>query len=99
MSDSIPDVADLPFLSPFVLPVVEVARRREGIVDIYTPLGADHLPRPAIVFIHGGPLPPELQPKPRDWPVFTGYGSFAASRGVVGVTLDHRLHSPADYST
>jgi dienelactone hydrolase len=99
MSDWIPNVADLPFLQPFVLPVAEVARRREGIVDVYPPLGADHLPGPAIVFIHGGPLPPELQPKPRDWPVFTGYGSFAASRGVVGVTVDHRLHSPADYST
>jgi acetyl esterase/lipase len=82
-----------------VLPSAEAGRRREGIIDVYTPLGPDHLPRPAVVFVHGGPLPHELQPRPRDWPVFTGYGSFAASRGMVGVTVDHRLHSPADYST
>jgi acetyl esterase/lipase len=92
-------VAHPPFLQPFVLPIAEVGRRREGIIDVYTPLGGDRFPRPAVVFIHGGPLPPEVQPRPRDWPVFTGYGSFAASRGVVGVTVDHRLHSPADYST
>jgi acetyl esterase/lipase len=92
-------VAVLPFLQPFVLPIAEARRRREGIIDVYTPLKRERLPRPAIVFVHGGPLPPELQPTPRDWPVFTGYGSFAASRGMVGVTVDHRLHSPADYST
>jgi dienelactone hydrolase len=92
-------VADLPFLQPFVLPIAEVGRRREGIIDVYTPLGSERLARPAVVFVHGGPLPPELQPRPRDWPVFIGYGSFAASRAVVGVTVDHRLHSPADYST
>jgi acetyl esterase/lipase len=88
-----------PFLQPFVLPIAEAERRREGIIDVYTPVGDDDVPRPAIVFIHGGPLPPELEPKPRDWPVFTGYGAFAASRGVVGVTVEHRLPSPADYST
>jgi acetyl esterase/lipase len=88
-----------PFLQPFVLSVAEAARRREGIIDVYTPPELDRVPRPAIVFVHGGPLPPEVQPRPRDWPVFTGYGSFAASRGVAGVTVEHRLHSLADYST
>jgi acetyl esterase/lipase len=94
-----PDVAQSPFLQPFVLAIPEARRRREGIIDVYMPLGRERLPRPAIVFVHGGPLPPDLQPKPRDWPVFTGYGSFAASRGMVGVTVDHRLHSLADHST
>jgi acetyl esterase/lipase len=92
-------VDDPPFLQPFVVPVAEAGRRREGIIDVYTPVGGDRLPRPAIVFIHGGPLPPDLKPSPRDWPVFIGYGSFAASRGMVGVTVDHRLHSLAHYST
>jgi acetyl esterase/lipase len=91
-------VADLPFLQPFVLPVAEAGRRREGIIDVYTPTAGDRLPRPAVVFIHGGPLPPEVQPRPRDWPVFTGYGSFAAGSGIVGVTVEHRLHAPADYA-
>jgi len=87
-----------PFLKPFVLPVAEAERRREGIIDVYTALGLDPVPRPAIVFVHGGPLPPEVQPRPRDWPVFTGYGSLAASRGMVGITVEHRLHAPADYA-
>lgn len=91
-------MADLPFLQPFVLSVAEAARRREGIIDVYTPPAGDRLPRPAVVFIHGGPLPPEVQPRPRDWPVFTGYGSLAASSGIVGVTVEHRLHSLADYA-
>ena len=47
--------------------------------------------------MHGGPLPPTLQPTPRDWPVFVGYASLAGSRGLVGVTVDHRLHDPSDY--
>ena len=92
-------MADLPFLQPFVLPIAEARRRREGIIDVYTPAERERLGRPAIVFVHGGPLPPELQPGPRDWPVFIGYGSLAASRGMVGVTVEHRLHSPVDYST
>jgi acetyl esterase/lipase len=92
-------VAGPPFLQPFVLRVAEVERRREGIIDVYAPPGRDRLARPAVVFVHGGPLPADLRPAPRDWPVFSGYGSLAASNGMVGVTIDHRLHSPADYST
>lgn len=91
-------MADLPFLQPFVLPVAEAERRREGIIDVYAPPAGERLPRPAVVFVHGGPLPPEVQPRPRDWPVFTGYGSFAASSGIVGVTVEHRLQSLADYA-
>ena len=53
-------------------------------------------PCPAIVFVHGGPVPAGRQPTPRDW-AFTGYGRYAASQGAVGVTVDHRLHSLADY--
>ncbi|WP_017236560.1 alpha/beta fold hydrolase [Streptomyces sp. SS] len=58
--------------------------------------GADH-PRPAVVFVHGGPVSPDQRPTPRDTPFFLGYGRYAASQGVIGVTLDHRLHGVADY--
>lgn len=93
-------MAHPPFLQPFVLPVADARRRREGVLDVSSPVGSsDGKPRPAIVFVPGGPLPPDLRPIPRDWPVYLGYGSLAASRGVVGVTVDHRLHSPADYAT
>ncbi|MFE0647159.1 alpha/beta hydrolase [Streptomyces sp. NPDC059534] len=59
--------------------------------------GAAHRPRPAVVFVHGGPVAPDQRPTPRDTPFYLGYGRYAASRDVVGVTLDHRLHSLADY--
>ena len=38
-----------------------------------------------------------MRPAPRDCPISIGYGSLAASHGVVGVTLDHRMFSTADY--
>ena len=81
------------YLQPFVLPVAEAQRHRDGRLDVYWPAESDGEKRPAIVFVHGGPIPADLQPSPRDWPVYVGYGSLAASRGVVGVTVDHRLHS------
>lgn len=87
---------DLPaHLRPFVLPTPEAARERRGRTDLYLP-DADG-PRPAVVFVHGGPVPAERLPTPRDWPVYSGYGALAAARGLVGVTVDHRLHGLADY--
>lgn len=82
-------------LSPFVLPSEPRSVERHGAVDLYLPDAEG--PRPAIVFVHGGPTPAAQRPTPRGWPLYQGYGSAAASRGVVGAVLDHRLHSPADY--
>ena len=83
------------YLNPFVLPIEAVAPERHGRVDLYLPEATQ--PSPAIVFVHGGPIPADLRPTPRDWPVYRGYGSLAAIRGVVGVTVDHRLYDAADY--
>ncbi|MEU3877853.1 MULTISPECIES: alpha/beta fold hydrolase [Streptomyces] len=83
-------------LRPFLLDVPEVPRERHGTVDLYLPPGTDG-PLPAIVFVHGGPVPAGAQPTPRDWPTFVGYGRYAAEQGVVGATLDHRLHDVGDY--
>lgn len=66
-----------------------------GGVDLYRPAG--RRPAPAIIFVHGGPLSVRLRPTPRDWPVYQGYASFAANRGAVGVTVDHRLHDQGAY--
>ncbi|MER5181463.1 alpha/beta fold hydrolase [Streptomyces sp. NPDC002896] len=93
------------YLRPFVLDVPERPRERVGRIDLYVPdeppEGAEDAeaegPRPAVVFVHGGPVPADLQPTPRDWPAFIGYGRYAASLGVFGVTLDHRLHDFDDY--
>ncbi|MFH8568394.1 alpha/beta fold hydrolase [Streptomyces sp. NPDC017993] len=82
-------------LRPFLMDVPERPRERVGRVDLYLP-DADR-PRPAVVFVHGGPVPAGVRPTPRDWPAFTAYGRYLAHQGVVGVTLDHRLHDLADY--
>ena len=80
-------------LSPFVLPIGTRAAEAHGTVDLYPPEVDE--PRPAIVFIHGwiskGPGATTRLP------IFRGYGSLAASRGVVGVTMDHRLHGTGGY--
>ncbi len=66
-------------------------------MDVYVPAGLDAgARRPAVLFIHGGPLPPGADPsmpKPKDWGVFRSYGELAAASGMVGVTFNHRLHS------
>ncbi|MFI0989645.1 alpha/beta fold hydrolase [Streptomyces exfoliatus] len=84
-----------PHLLPFLLDVPEVPRERRGRVDLHLPESGR--PRPAIVFVHGGPVAVDQRPTPRDTPFFLGYGRYAAGLGVVGVTLDHRLHGIADY--
>ncbi|MFL4909041.1 alpha/beta fold hydrolase [Streptomyces sp. MMS24-I2-30] len=82
-------------LRPFLLEVPELPRERSQNVDLYLPNAPG--PRPAVVFVHGGPLPAGARPTPRDWPVLVGYARYAAGQGAVGVTLDHRLHDVADY--
>jgi acetyl esterase/lipase len=86
---------DHEFLQPFVVPVEPVEPERDGPVDLYLPDAGE--PRPAVVFVHGGPLPPTLTPRPREWPVYRGYGALAAARGIVAVTLDHDLHAVDAY--
>lgn len=82
-------------LRPFLLDVPDLPGERTGNVDLYLPDTGG--PRPALLFVHGGPVPAGVEPTPRDWPVLRGYARYAAARGAVGVVFDHRLHSPADY--
>jgi hypothetical protein len=74
----------------FLLDVSERPRERHGRVDLHLPDAEE--PRPAVLLVHGGPVPADRRPTPRDSPVFLGYARYAASLGAVGVTLDHRLH-------
>ncbi|WP_328549652.1 MULTISPECIES: alpha/beta hydrolase [unclassified Streptomyces] len=90
------DTQPPPHLRPFPLDVPELPRERRGNVDLYLPPDAEG-PRPAVVFVHGGPVPAGVRPTPRDWPTLMGYARLAAAQGAVGVTLDHRLHDVADY--
>ena len=68
----------------------ELEPERTGSIDLYVPDGDG--PFPGVVILHGGPLPPDLRPTPRDWPVYRGYGALLASRGLVAAVVDHRLH-------
>ncbi|MEW1907367.1 alpha/beta fold hydrolase [Kitasatospora sp. NPDC085895] len=87
-----------PHLRPFVLEVPGRPRERTGRVDLYLPDGAGPQGRrPAVLFVHGGPLPAEVRPTPRDWPGLVGHARYAAELGAVGAVVDHRLHGFADY--
>jgi len=86
------------FLRPFVLPVEFRTPERQGTLDIYLPDDTSR-PQPAVLVVHGGPMPAEVRPAPQEWPVYRAYPSLLAARGVVGATVGHRLHSPAAYST
>lgn len=91
-------MTDLPaYLRPFVLGELggpEVRVDRLGELDIYRPTGSARTG--AILFVHGGPAPPDLEATPRDWPVFKGYATAAARRGAVAAVVDHSLISGLD---
>lgn len=79
---------------------IEYRQTRDGYLpmDVYTPPNlASSDRRPAILFIHGGPVPPELPPA-TEWGVYRGYGALAAASGWVGVTFQHRFHSASETS-
>lgn len=87
-----------PYLEPFVLDVPQHDRERQGSLDVYRPVKiSDGAGCPVVILVHGGPMPAELRPTPRDWPGFTGYACAVAQRGSVAVTIDHRLHDTAAY--
>jgi acetyl esterase/lipase len=76
----------------------DLVYRREGgdemKMDIYLPAGlAADARRPAVIFIHGGPLGKGFLPKAKDWGIFRSYGRLMAASGLVGVTFDHRYFS------
>ncbi|BCJ46120.1 hypothetical protein GCM10010168_50690 [Actinoplanes ianthinogenes] len=85
------------FKKPFVLPVEARTPERHDFLDLYLP-GEIAGPRPAILFVPGGPLPAQVRPEQRNWPMFQAYGSLAAGRGAVGAVVDHRMDSPDMYA-
>jgi acetyl esterase/lipase len=72
----------------FVLdvPAEGVVEARLERFDLYRPAAATG-PLPAVVFVHG-PVPAAAPARPRDWPVYQGYGRLAAAGGLVGLPLD-----------
>lgn len=63
-------------------------------MDLYSPAGSQSgARRPAVIFIHGGRVPPNLRTKPKDWAVYVSFGQLAAASGYVGVTFNHRFYA------
>src|SRR5579872_887370 len=60
-------------------------------MDVYTPRDLRNGERrPAVLFVHGGPISPGLPLLPTEWGVYRGYGPLAAASGWIGVTFNHR---------
>lgn len=61
--------------------------------DIYSPSGRKPVKgHPAVIFIHGGTLPPNLKTTIKDWGVYISYGRLAAASGFIGVTFNSRFY-------
>ena len=62
-------------------------------LDVYSPPDAAPGTRcPAVILIHGGPVPPGTRAK--DWAVFVSYGRILAASGFTAVSFNHRFHGP-----
>jgi acetyl esterase/lipase len=73
--------------------VYKVADGKPLTADVYVPAGSDPTERPAVIFIHGGPVPQNLLTPPKEWGIFTSYGQIIAASRLVGVTFNHRFYS------
>lgn len=61
-------------------------------MDVYSPrVSRGRLP--AILFIHGGRIPPNLLTTPKDWAAYISFGELVAASGFVGVTFNHRFYA------
>jgi dienelactone hydrolase len=76
------------YLRPFVVDEAVREPTADDGADLYLP--DESRRRPAIVFLHGGPVRPEATPK--EWPVYRGYGSLAARLGLVAAAFNHPFH-------
>jgi acetyl esterase/lipase len=86
-------MADLRFLQPFVAPYEPVEPIAVAGLEVYRP---EKRPAPAVVLVHGGPVPAALPQRPPSWPTFRGYGSLLAAAGVTGVMFEHGYRTPRD---
>jgi acetyl esterase/lipase len=61
-------------------------------MDVYRPRAATS-PLPAVIFVHGGPIPSSVPADANSWGQYTSFGRLIASHGLVAVTFAHRLTS------
>jgi acetyl esterase/lipase len=75
-----------PHLRPFVLPHEPVEPVRSGDLDLYLPAST---PAPAVLMVHGGPVPIDRPVRPPQWPAFRAYAALLAQAGLVGGMFEH----------
>jgi hypothetical protein len=67
-------------------------REREGrrlLMDVFTPNSeAQH---PAVIFVHGGPLPESVLPQGKDLGQLQSFGPFLTAAGVASIVFSHGL--------
>jgi acetyl esterase/lipase len=64
-------------------------------LDLYRPAGTPADARlPVVVFIHGGPVRPEM--RPTEWGQYRSWGELVAASGLAAVTLNHRYYDYGD---
>lgn len=91
------DPASLPpHLRPFVLPHEEVEPVRSANLDLYLPTSS---PAPAVLMVHGGPVPREREIRPPQWPAFRGYGALLARAGLVCGMFEHGFVDDESFDT
>src|SRR5262249_49798522 len=73
-------------LRPFVLAHDPVEPVRSGPLDLYLP---DRTPAPAVLMVHGGPVPLDRPVRPLQWPAFRAYGALLAQAGRVAAVGGH----------
>lgn len=78
----------------FVLTVPDAGTVSFADYDLYLPESG---PLPAVVFVPG-PSPADAPVRPRQWPLFTGYGRLMVSRGVAAAVVNMPYHHPAEWA-
>ena len=72
--------------------VYKRAGNSDLLMDVYSPKTSSGR-LPAVLFVHGGRVPPNLLTTPKDWAVYVSFGELVAASGFVGVTFNHRFHT------
>jgi acetyl esterase/lipase len=72
--------------------VYKRAGNSDLLMDVYSPKTSRGR-LPAVLFVHGGRVPPNLLTTPKDWAVYVSFGELVAASGFVGVTFNHRFHT------
>lgn len=61
-------------------------------LDLYGPIPEKSSgPAPAVILIHGGPIPANLLTPPKDWGLFESFGRLLGASGLAAVIFNHRF--------